>query len=102
MPQRGKLCQLLFMVRNNHLVHRVYACTCIDIHVYTHSHALAYKHTHTPKCKCFSGEVRFQALGILALLSSILHSANRHHETPLSFPPLPRERLEENIAMMLV
>lgn len=68
MQQRGKL---IFMVRNNHLVHRVYANTGLHTHAHTH--------TQNKNVNVFSAEVRFQALGILALLSSILHSANRRH-----------------------
>lgn len=94
-------------------VHKVYPyIRNVDVSTLAHGDKKTRRHTHTHslKCKCFSGEVRIQALGILALLPSVLHSSNRRHAPPTHARThkhthahtLPRERPEKNIAVMLV
>ena len=86
-PQRGKPCQLLFMVHNNHLFHRVYAQTCTNVHVYTHSRWLTNTHTHTHTVPNVNVFLVRSGSRLLALLSSILHSSCRHHRPPRTTPP---------------
>ena len=103
MPQRSKPCQLFFMVQNKHLVHRVHARTCTDARVYTHRCTGQRTHTNTHTLQ--NVNVFLVRSGSRLLASQLSRPPSSIAPTDIMSTPslhFPRERLEENIAVMLV